>query len=82
MLIAGVNKHEHDPERGHAETLESVERDLKLRELLEIKEGDVIPVDMNELHLVTSGDTPLFTAKLGESRGKLAFELEELYRQA
>ncbi len=30
LLICGVNKHEHDPERGHAETLESVERDLKL----------------------------------------------------
>jgi beta-galactosidase len=29
LLIAGVNKHEHDPERGHAETLESVERHLK-----------------------------------------------------
>ncbi|MEM1229012.1 MAG: beta-galactosidase [Pseudomonadota bacterium] len=30
LLIRGVNKHEHDPDRGHAETLVGVERDLKL----------------------------------------------------
>lgn len=30
LLIRGVNKHEHDPRRGHAESLASVERDLKL----------------------------------------------------
>jgi beta-galactosidase len=30
LLIRGVNKHEHDPAHGHAESLESVERDLKL----------------------------------------------------
>jgi len=30
LLIRGVNKHEHDPARGHAETLERVERHLVL----------------------------------------------------
>jgi len=30
LLIRGVNKHEHDPETGHAESLERVEQDLKL----------------------------------------------------
>ncbi|MEJ6704086.1 MAG: beta-galactosidase [Pseudomonadales bacterium] len=30
LLIRGVNKHEHDPKTGHAETLERVEQDLKL----------------------------------------------------
>ena len=30
LLIRGVNKHEHDPDRGHAETLAGVEQDLKL----------------------------------------------------
>ena len=30
ILIRGVNKHEHDPARGHAEPLEGVEQDLRL----------------------------------------------------
>jgi beta-galactosidase len=30
VLIRGVNKHEHDPATGHAESLEQVERHLKL----------------------------------------------------
>ena len=30
LLIRGVNKHEHDPDTGHTESLEQVERDLKL----------------------------------------------------
>ena len=30
LLIRGVNKHEHHPEKGHAEPLEWVERDLRL----------------------------------------------------
>lgn len=30
LLIRGVNKHEHDPETGHSESLERVEQDLKL----------------------------------------------------
>lgn len=30
LLIRGVNKHEHDPETGHSESLARVEQDLKL----------------------------------------------------
>jgi len=30
LLIRGVNKHEHHPERGHAEPLERVERDIHM----------------------------------------------------
>ena len=30
LLIRGVNKHEHDPATGHAESLERVEQQLKL----------------------------------------------------
>ena len=30
LLIRGVNKHEHDPKKGHAESLERVEQQLKL----------------------------------------------------
>ena len=30
LLIRGVNKHEHDPKTGHTESLELVERDLRL----------------------------------------------------
>ena len=54
------------------------QKDIRLKELMAIREGDVIPIDLGDVHTVRAGETPLFTAKLGESRGKLAFEVDEL----
>lgn len=51
--------------------------DLKLRQLLRLQVGDVIDVDMPELHLVQAGRVPAFYAKLGESRGSLALEFQQ-----
>ena len=53
------------------------ERQLSLKDVLRLKEGDVIPVDMPESHLVYVNDVPAFYAKLGNSRGNLALEYQE-----
>jgi flagellar motor switch protein FliM len=53
------------------------ERSLSLKEVLRLKEGDVIPVDMPDSHLVYANEVPAFYAKLGNSRGNLALEYQE-----
>ena len=53
------------------------ERSLSLKEVLRLKEGDVIPVDMPDQHLVYANEVPAFYAKLGNSRGNLALEYQE-----
>ena len=59
-----------------------VERTIALSDLLNLKAGDVLPVDFEDIHLVTtSRETPVFKARLGESRGKLAFEVEALHEE-
>ena len=50
------------------------EKSLRLRELLSLKVGDVIALEMPESHVVRAEDVPAFTAKLGESRGNMALE--------
>ena len=53
------------------------QRNLSLKEVLRLKEGDVIAVDMPDVHLVYADDVPAFYAKLGNSRGNLALEYQE-----
>ncbi|HEX7036020.1 MAG TPA: flagellar motor switch protein FliM [Pseudomonadales bacterium] len=50
------------------------EKSIKLRELLSLRVGDVIPLEVPELHVVLAGEVPAFAAKLGESRGNMALE--------
>lgn len=50
------------------------EATLKLRELMKLQVGDVIPVEMPEANLVLAGEMPAFYARLGESKGNLALE--------
>ncbi len=56
---------------------EIASRRLRLRELLSMQVGDVIELDMPEMHEVMVGSAPVFMAKLGESRGNLALEFLE-----
>ena len=48
---------------------------LRLRDLMKLKVGDFIDVDMPEQHLVYASEVPAFHAKLGESKGCLALEV-------
>jgi flagellar motor switch protein FliM len=50
------------------------EKSIKLRELLSLRVGDVIALEMPDTHVVRAGEVPAFSAKLGESRGNMALE--------
>lgn len=52
-----------------------VDKALSLREVLALKAGDVIPVDLPDDYLVTANATPVFAATLGASRGNLALRI-------
>ncbi len=51
-----------------------IEKQIRLRELVNFSVGDVIPVDMPDVHIVAADGSPLFQAKLGDSKGNLALE--------
>ncbi|MFT5780979.1 MAG: flagellar motor switch protein FliM [Pseudomonas sp.] len=50
-------------------------RQLKLRDILHMQPGDVIPVDLPDQVLLCANGVPAFTVKLGAHKGKLAFQI-------
>jgi len=50
------------------------EAQLKLRQLMRMQPGDVLDIDMQEVHQVSIANKPAFNASLGDSRGKFALE--------
>ncbi|MDP1708251.1 MAG: flagellar motor switch protein FliM [Gammaproteobacteria bacterium] len=54
-----------------------LETQLSLRELLTLKPGDVIPVDVPSLVLARSEDIPIFRGRYGISRGNNAIKVVE-----
>lgn len=52
-----------------------VERQISLREVAELKAGDVIPVDMPEEFILQGNGIPLFRGKLGISDDNLAVKI-------
>lgn len=53
------------------------ERQMKLRDVLELEAGDVIPVDISDTLNLQAGRVPVFSCKLGTSRGNLAVKIVE-----
>lgn len=53
------------------------EREITLRDVLDLKAGDVVPIEMAESLMVTANGVPVFRSKLGQSQGKLALEITE-----
>lgn len=49
--------------------------DLSLRDLMEIKAGDIIPIEMPESLLVNVETLPTFRAKLGQANGNVAMKI-------
>lgn len=54
-----------------------IEKQIQLRELLGFSVGDVVPVDMPDLHVVLANGSPIYRAKLGDARGSLALEFTD-----
>ena len=51
---------------------EVVKRDISLRDIVDLRPGDIIPVSMPDIHVVTANGVPMFKAKLGKSNENLA----------
>jgi flagellar motor switch protein FliM len=54
-----------------------VEKVIGLRDVLDMKEGDIIPIDLPEKVVVNAGGLPTFRASFGESRGYMALKIKE-----
>jgi flagellar motor switch protein FliM len=52
-----------------------VEREILLRDLVDLAPGDVIPVDLPEEYILTANEVPMFRTKLGCNRGNLAMKI-------
>lgn len=53
-----------------------VERDIKLGELAQLEPGDIIPIEMPDLTLMSAGGVPVYQTKLGQSRDYLALKMD------
>lgn len=51
------------------------EKEITLRDVLDIQAGDVIPVDMMDKLVLTANGVPVLEAKLGQSKGNMAFQI-------
>ncbi len=51
------------------------EREISLRDIVNLKTGDVIPVDMPKNMTLEANGAPIYKVKLGRSRGNLALEI-------
>lgn len=52
-----------------------VQREIPLRDLVDLSEGDVIPVEMPEQIILTANEVPMFNAKLGKVGDNLALKI-------
>lgn len=52
-----------------------VQKKMSLREIIDLKEGDVIPVELPETLTLKANGVPVFKTRMGTSRGNLALEI-------
>lgn len=53
------------------------EKDITLKDIIDLQAGDVIPIDMPEQLVLLANGVPVFQAKLGQSKGNLALQIVE-----
>lgn len=56
-----------------------IRQQVTLRDILDLKAGDVIPVDMPESVTLMANGVPIYNTKLGVSRGNLALQINSPY---
>ena len=54
---------------------------LKLKEVLKLKDGDIIPIDLPEFSTVSSKNIPLFVSKMGVHNDQLAVKIVKQYER-
>ena len=53
------------------------QKEVPLRDIIDLKEGDVIPMEMPGDLVITANGIPMMLAKLGQSKGNLALQVLE-----
>ena len=51
--------------------------DLTLRDIVDLKAGDIIPVQIPDLHVMTANRVPMFRTEIGQSNENLAMKIVE-----
>ncbi|MGM8227504.1 flagellar motor switch protein FliM [Cellvibrio sp. ARAG 10.3] len=54
-----------------------VRREITLRDIVNLKAGDIIPIEFPDHHVVTANGVPIFRTQLGQHRGNLALKIFE-----
>jgi flagellar motor switch protein FliM len=55
---------------------------ISLREVVGLKKGDIIPVDMIEQHVITVNGVPLIKTQVGQANGNLALKIQGYIERA
>lgn len=55
------------------------EKEISLRDIIDLEPGDVIPVELPEKLILTANGVPIMYARLGQSRGNLALQILEKF---
>lgn len=50
-------------------------REIPLRDIVDLREGDIIPISMPDFQIVTANGVPLFKASIGKSNENLALKI-------
>src|SRR5690606_7726823 len=53
------------------------EKEIPLRDIIDLESGDVIPIDLGDKLVITANGVPILYARLGQSRGNLALQILE-----
>ncbi|QIR13991.1 flagellar motor switch protein FliM [Shewanella aestuarii] len=90
LLDAGVQSDKQDTDMRWSQALRDeimdvnvgfdvniVEHELTLREVMEFKAGDIIPIELPEHIMMRIEDLPTYRCKLGKSRDNLALKISE-----
>lgn len=54
-----------------------VEKEITLRDIVDLRDGDIIPIDMPSRHVITTNGVPMFKGIMGQANEKLAFKITE-----
>lgn len=57
---------------------ELARREITLRDIVNMKVGDVVPIELGEFQTVTANKIPMFRSQIGQSNGNLALKVCEL----
>ena len=90
LLDAGVQSDKEDTDQRWSQALQDeimdvsvnftaklLEKELPLREMIGLKAGDIIPVELPESLLISVEGLPSFRAKLGQTNDNLALKITE-----